>query len=52
LSVLTEEAEEMNLKQYILPELLDMYVTPKNIDDAVKKISYTISEGMNQIVIE
>lgn len=52
LSVLTEEAEEMKLKQYILPELLDMYVTPKNIDDAVKKISYTISEGMNQIVIE
>lgn len=52
LSVLTEDADEMNLKHYILPELLDMYVTPKNIDEAVKKIGYTISEAINQIVIE
>ena len=51
LSVLTEEAEEMNLHHYIVPEIADMFVTPKNIDEAVKKISYTISEAINKIVI-
>lgn len=51
LAVFTEEAEDMNLRKYIVPELLDMFVTPKNIDEAVKKISYTISEAINQFVI-
>ena len=51
LSVLTEEAEDMNLKRYIVPEMIDMFVTPKNIDEAVKKISFTISEAINHIVI-
>ena len=51
LSILNEEDEEMNLGQYMMPEIFDMYVTPKNIDEAVKKISYTISEAINQIVI-
>jgi len=51
LSLLSEEVEQLNLQRYILPELLDMFVTPKNIDDAVKKISFTISEAINQTVI-
>lgn len=51
LSMLRGDTEEINLGPYIMPELLDMYVTPKNIDEAVKKISYTISEAINQIVI-
>ncbi|MBE5955555.1 MAG: GPR endopeptidase [Lachnospiraceae bacterium] len=51
LSLLTEDADEMSLNHYIVPELLDMFVTPKNIDEAVKKISYTISEAINEIVI-
>jgi spore protease len=33
-------------------ELSDMFVTPKNIDEAVKKISYTISEAINALVYE
>jgi spore protease len=31
-------------------KLSDMFVTPKNIDEAVKKISYTISEAINGLV--
>jgi spore protease len=33
-------------------ELSDMFVTPKNIDEAVKKISFTISEAINALVCE
>ena len=29
------------------PDLAAMFVTPKNIDEAVKKVSYTISEAIN-----
>ena len=52
LSVLSNEEEEMDLGKYIEPELFEMFVTPKNIDEAVKKISYTISEAINHLVIE
>ncbi|MGN0394825.1 MAG: GPR endopeptidase [Coprococcus sp.] len=31
------------------PELVDMFVTPKNIDELVKRISFTISEAINSI---
>ena len=51
LSILEDAEEVANLKKYMPTELLDMYVTPKNVDEAVKKISYTISEAFNQIVI-
>lgn len=51
LSVLSDEDESINLGKYILPQLTDMFVTPKNIDEAVKRISYTISEAINQLVI-
>lgn len=30
------------------PELSNMYVTPKNIDETVKRVSYTISEAINR----
>ncbi|MGN0435798.1 MAG: GPR endopeptidase [Wujia sp.] len=30
------------------PELSNMYVTPKNIDEMVKRVSYTISEAINR----
>lgn len=32
------------------PELVDMFVTPKNIDELVKRISFTISEAINSII--
>ncbi|MDD3184351.1 MAG: GPR endopeptidase [Anaerostipes sp.] len=31
-------------------EFQTMHVTPKNIDEAVKRISYTISEGINRLL--
>lgn len=33
-------------------ELFSLCVTPKEIDEAVKRISYTISEGINQVIEE
>lgn len=32
------------------PELADMFVTPKNIDELVKRISFTISEAINSMI--
>lgn len=41
-------AEKYELvKELIAPHLNGMFVTPKDIDDTVKRISYTISEGLN-----
>lgn len=37
-------------KEMLTPELAEMFVTPKNVDDAVKRISYTISEAFNQLL--
>lgn len=31
-------------------ELFELFVTPKEIDESVKRISYTISEGINQVI--
>lgn len=35
------------IKELISPHLNGMYVTPKDIDDTIKRISYTISEALN-----
>ncbi|MGC4017790.1 MAG: GPR endopeptidase [Muricomes sp.] len=41
-------AEKYELvKELISPHLNGMFVTPKDVDEMVKQISYTISEGMN-----
>lgn len=41
-------AEKYELvKELIAPHLNGMFVTPKDIDETVKRISYTISEGLN-----
>lgn len=37
--------------EVLKPHLADMFVTPKNIDEEVKTISYTISEAINRFVI-
>lgn len=47
-----EEGEDLNLSQSLNPEVAEMFVTPKNVDEAVKKISYTISEALNQLTVE
>lgn len=45
------EAEKYELvKELVAPHLNGMFVTPKDIDDLIKRISYTISEGLNQLL--
>lgn len=44
-----EEEEVHHFTQQVSQETIhNMFVTPKNIDDSVKRISYTISEALNQ----
>lgn len=43
-------AEKYELvKELISPHLNGMYVTPKDIDETIKRISYTISEALNML---
>lgn len=43
-------AEKYELvKELISPHLNGMFVTPKDIDDTVQRISFTISEALNQL---
>ena len=45
------ESEKYHFLGEILDEKLwELFVTPKEIDEAVKRISYTLSEGINQFV--
>lgn len=37
------------IKELIAPHLNGMFVTPKDIDETVKRISYTISEALNML---
>lgn len=43
-------AEKYELvKELISPHLNGMFVTPKDIDDTIRRISFTISEALNQL---
>lgn len=45
------DREKYKYMARILPdELFSLMVTPKEVDAAVKRISYTISEGLNQVI--
>lgn len=45
-----DRAEKYQLiRELIAPHLTTMFVTPKDIDDTVKRLSYTISEALNMI---
>lgn len=50
-SELLESLEESEMDEFlselITPAMMSMYVTPKDIDETVKRLSYTISEGLN-----
>ncbi len=35
------------MKELISPHLNGLFVTPKDIDETVKRISYTVSEALN-----
>ena len=48
LSKMQEEAEQKEfLEEMIAPNLYSMFVTPKDVDETVKYLSFTISEGLN-----
>ncbi len=43
-----EEAEKHELiRELLAPNLNAMFVTPKDIDESIKRLSFTISEGIN-----
>ena len=35
------------IRELLSPQLNTMFVTPKDIDESVKRLSYTLSEGLN-----
>lgn len=35
------------IRELLLPQLTTMFVTPKDIDESIKRLSYTVSEGLN-----
>ena len=40
------------IRELISPHLNGLFVTPKDIDETVKRISYTISESLNMLFSE
>ncbi len=42
-----DQNEEWEIREMLSPSLNSMFVTPKDIDESVKRLSYTISEGIN-----
>lgn len=47
LDALEEEEQKEFLDEMITPNLYSMFVTPKDVDETVKYLSFTISEGLN-----
>ncbi len=48
-----DETEKYELiRELLSPHLNTMFVTPKDIDESVKRLSYTISEGLNIAFID
>ena len=47
LEILEESKMEEFLQELITPRLHSMFVTPKDVDETVKYLSFTISEGLN-----
>lgn len=47
---LLEQGDQEQAYQRLDEEFISMHVTPKNIDESMKRISYTISEGINQLL--
>ena len=47
LGTLNKMEKQQMIRELISPHFNTMYVTPKDIDETVKRISFTISEGIN-----
>lgn len=40
--------EDLDISPLLLPSLHSMFVTPKDIDASIRRLSYTLSEGINK----
>ena len=49
--IITEEQQAQFIHDAFDDGMKKMFVTPKNIDEAVQRISFTVSEGINQWII-
>ena len=47
LDALEEQEQKEFLEEMISPNLYSMFVTPKDVDETIKYLSFTISEGLN-----
>ena len=47
LGTMNKVEKHQMIRDLISPHLNTMFVTPKDIDETVKRISFTISEGIN-----
>ena len=45
----THEENNMLMRELMEPQMTNLFVTPKDIDEAVRRISYTISEALNSL---
>lgn len=52
LETLEEEEQTEFLEEMISPNLHSMFVTPKDVDETIKYLSFTISEGLNIALAE
>lgn len=49
LQTLEEKEKKEFLEEMIPPALYSMFVTPKDVDETMKRLSYTISEALNRV---
>lgn len=49
LDTLEESEQKEFLEEMISPHLHGMFVTPKDVDETIKYLSFTISEGLNMV---
>ena len=47
LNALTDMAKYELIRELLSPQLNTMFVTPKDIDESIKRLSFTLSEGLN-----
>ena len=47
LEVLDETEQKEFLEEMISPHLHSLFVTPKDVDETVRRMSFTLSEGLN-----
>ncbi|MEI3266952.1 MAG: GPR endopeptidase [Frisingicoccus sp.] len=44
-----EQERYQLMRELMAPEMMNMFVTPKNIDEIVQQMSYTLSESLNML---